>query len=152
MRNFLLESLFSLFILSACAAAATTTPFACPVTIPNGQTPPLEKDSPTHHGNGSIWTVLPEDGILHVPPYLVNPDGSLDWKAPWWRSPAGAPLTLTGRRLDTDSPPFTATLPPDYMDYVQSVGWHFPGPGCWEITGETADSTLTFVVQVVEAP
>jgi hypothetical protein len=38
------------------------------------------------------------------------------------------------------------------MDYVQSVGWHFPGPGCWEITGETADSTLTFVVQVVEVP
>jgi len=54
--------------------------------------------------------------------------------------------------LDAAAAPVEARLPGGYSGYVQSVGWFFPGQGCWEITGQTTHSSLAVVVQAVKSP
>jgi hypothetical protein len=36
----------------------------CEITAPNGETPPGERPSPGHHGNGALWTALWSDGTV----------------------------------------------------------------------------------------
>jgi hypothetical protein len=124
----------------------------CNITFPNGDTPPGEQPSNGFHGNGQIWATLPENGVLIAGPDYVNEDGSIEWKAPWFRSKGK--LEITGHRVDNPGiPPFEAYLPEGYGDSgVQSVGWHFPTEGCWEITGKVGDSTLTFTELVLKSP
>src|SRR5579859_895505 len=70
----------------------TTKNFACAVTHPNGIQPPVKDfggtmtydadyrgprhtfPGPHAHGNRKLWTVLPLDGKIVMPP---NPDGSI---------------------------------------------------------------------------
>ena len=79
----------------------------------------------------------------------VHPDGSISWKFPWWRMVAGH-LTITGRRLDAPAPPLTSDAPNGYGNIgFQASGVTFPGEGCWQITGKTAHTSLTFVTFVI---
>ena len=123
---------------------------SCPVTAPNGSTPPGERPSAAHHGNGALWTALgwPGGRIPVSAPYL-QPDGAVRMKFPWWRgSSARGPLAIEGRRLDADAPPLRAHLPAGYGDAFQASALFFPTEGCWRVTGASGGATLTFVVIV----
>ena len=131
------------------ALTSATLSFRCPVTIPNGSHGPgVVTDStptPTSHGNGKIWTVLPIDGKLRITP---ERDGSTGEKFPWWKE-VPSPLTVTGRRLDGPAAPLRAWIPSGYGEKFQATGLYFPTGGCWEITGKAGDAELTFVVDVI---
>lgn len=70
-------------------------------------------------------------------------------KFPWWRAPQvhGA-LHIQGRELALGLP-VGAIIPGGYGESgFQASGIVFPGAGRYEITGEAAGATLTFVTLV----
>lgn len=129
----------------------------CPVTLPNGNTPPLQRPSNSYYGNGKLWTGLQPTGITLVVPELVKPDGSLGVKFPWWLGTGiVGKLSITGRRLDAPAPPLRFTVPPGYAGhgsgaFVASTIL-FPTEGCWEVTGHAGSASLTFVTLVLRTP
>ena len=143
--------LAAILVFMASCASPTTPP--CPVTAPNGSTPPNEQASDLNHGNGEIWTVLwPEGKVVFEPggPGQILPDGSLDMKWGWWRGVTGQ-LTIEGRRLDASAPPLRADIPEGYgATGFQASGLIFPSPGCWEVTGKVGEAKLTFITLVVK--
>ncbi len=123
---------------------------ACPVTLPNGNTPPGEAHAPEYHGNGALFTVLWPDGNISIGPQNVEPDGSLSMKFVWWRGMKGQ-LMIEGRRLDAVAPPLRADIPDGHGDSgVQASALIFPTEGCWEVTGRVGDAALTFVTRVTK--
>lgn len=126
---------------------------SCPVTIPNGSTPPFEEPSSLEHGNGDLWTAIQDWGKVGVSPRFVNTDGSINLKWLWWRGVRGK-LTVEGRRLDAPAPPAQGYYDtPGYGDSgFQAGGILFPSEGCWEISGRVGNASLTFVTLVVKVP
>lgn len=128
-------------------------PRGCPVTPPNGEIPPGQEhnpgaDSAAYYGNGRLWTILYDKGILRRAP---RRDGSIREKFPWWRAVRGR-LRITGRRLDRHARPLRAHIPDGYgATGFQSTGLIFPSEGCWRVTGTAGPATLTFVTLVVKA-
>lgn len=121
----------------------------CPVTLPNGNTPPDEQPAPEFHGNGELWTVLWPDGTIVMGPQNVEPDGSLSMKFVWRRGVSG-PLTIEGHRLDAAAAPLRADIPDGYGDIgIQATALIFPTEGCWEVTGRVGDAVLSFVTRVI---
>ncbi len=122
----------------------------CPVTPPNGDTPPGEQASPGFFGNRKLWTGLWPNGDVLISPRNVQSDGSLGMKFFWWRGVRGA-LTIEGRRLDAPAPPLRSQIPEGYGDIgFQASGLIFPTAGCWQVTGRVSDAALTFVTRVVK--
>jgi hypothetical protein len=123
----------------------------CPMTPPNGSTPPGESPNNAHHGNGDIWTVLWPDGtVVFEPegPGTHDLDGSLRVKWPFWRSQSGA-LVVHGFRLDEHAPAVRAMIVDGYGDTgLQPAVLVFPTPGCWQITAGVGDAALVFVTLV----
>lgn len=161
--RFSVSLLFISIFLGACSAVESSIPgvdspgtatssasAACPVTEPT-------------------WVLSPEDSAVLNPPaygyYYVNEDSSI-WASAYWPSeeyplragedgnkmgwfrPAGAPMEVTGRRLDGEAPALEAEFPCCYPTRFQASGLYFPAEGCWEITAKAADSLLSFVVWV----
>jgi hypothetical protein len=135
--------------------APRTVDQACPVTAPNNLTPPGQAPSNGspgaggYFGNGRLWTVLWPHGLVLVPPDDTGPDGSLEMKFPWRRSPQihGA-VHIHGHELALGLP-VRASIPGGYRDSgFQASGIIFPAAGCYQITGEAAGATLTFVTLV----
>ena len=132
---------------------------ACNVTQPNqwklpierftrGIGPPIKENA---LGNGSLWTLLPTDGVIVIEPGSshINEDGSMAMKFLWWRALPGAPLVIEGHRLDGVAPPLSSHVPSGYDWLFQATALIFPTEGCWEVTGTVAGAKLTFVIQVV---
>lgn len=128
---------------------------SCPVTLPNGSTPP---DAPlsADHGNeaGTLFAGLPSTGVVVFKsggPGQIAPDGSLRIKWPWNRRGIRARLEISGRRLDAPAAPlrFTTAAGDGEVGFLASE-LIFPTVGCWEVTGRAADAELTFVVRVVK--
>jgi hypothetical protein len=153
-------------------AAVTRAPWRpppdCPVTIPNGRTPPGERRSPDYHGNGRLWTGLVRDGKFTVAPRseyigpngkvavdgLLLPDGSVAIKAPWWRGPGvRGRIRLRARRLDRPAPRVDRTVSPHGYGLTgfQAMTLNLPTTGCWKVTGSARDASLTFVTLVWRA-
>ena len=136
------------------AATGATRARACRVTSPNHDVPPGQEDTPgaeqaTYYGNGRLWTVLEQDGVVRDVP---RRDGSIRRKFPWWRGVPGT-LRIAGRRLDGSASPLRARVPEGYGSTgFQSSGIIFPGAGCWRVTGAAGGATLSFVTLVVKAP
>ena len=124
--------------------------FACPVTIPNDSQPPpgggsLAPGSRVTHGNGLLWTILPDDGVWRVDEIAMT-DGSFKAKFVWWRRPVeqtvqtvngvvtaevtfAGDLRIGGRRLDAATDPVRATTSPQGVHVGSTIT--FPsGPGC----------------------
>ena len=117
-----------------------------------------------------VWTKPPKDAAIPDPPafgyYFANEDHSILASAWWigqedyqlhvteegtklgWFRPVGAPLRITGQRLDAKAPPLQAEVLGTYPTRFQATGIYFPTEGCWEITAEAEDSELTFVIWV----
>jgi hypothetical protein len=130
---------------------------SCPVTLPNGKSPPTSGDSDFNLGNedGTLFTIpWPEGTVIFARdgPGYVSPDGSLEMKWPWWRGVPGK-LTIEGQRLDAPAPSPQAEINDVYGDRgFQPIGLIFPTQGCWEITGRVGSARLTFVTLVVKVP
>jgi hypothetical protein len=138
------------------AALAVTTPAAavpetCPLTLPNASTPPGEQSAGMNHGNGKLWTVLWPHNVVIATEDVVEKDGSIGMKWPWWRGMEGK-LAISGHRLDGNAPLLRAQIPSGYgaSGFLPS-GIYFPTEGCWEVTGAVGTAKLTFVTLVVRA-
>jgi hypothetical protein len=144
-----------MFVIIATLCAACSPPQSCPVTIPNGSTPPGESVNELHHGNGELWTALWPDGeITFSPdgPGEVRPDGSLVMKFPWWRAEGfSAPIRVDGERLDGPQSGVSIEAPKGYGDTgFQASALVFPSEGCWQVTARVGDARLQFVVDIVQ--
>jgi hypothetical protein len=135
-------------------APATSRPGPCPVTIANGVGPPGEDPSSSYHGNGALWTGLPDDGIDRGG--TPEPDGSTSQKYPWWTVGTEGDLAIEGHRLDAAAPsPLRARINRGWPEtpFAEVRGgrfWssavYFPTEGCWQVTGRVGATSLTFVV------
>ena len=153
----LLTRLHIFLLLSALAACTSsqstenTSSSSCPITKPVWIKPPEDAaipDAPVfgyYFANedqsilASAWWTDQEDYQLHV-----TKDG-LKWG---WFRPAGAPLEITGQRLDRKAPPLHADIPGTYPTRFQATGVYFPTEGCWEVNAQAENNELTFVVWV----
>jgi hypothetical protein len=133
---------------------APQSPDGCRVTLANGRTPPGERPSRSHHGNGGLFTALWPNGTILAQPQYVRPDGSIGMKFPWWRGRSTrGQLRITGRRLDAPAPALRADIPSGYGPTgFQATGLIFPTEGCWEVTGRAGKARLTFVTRVTRVP
>lgn len=151
--------------LSSVVAGAT----ACPVTIPNDSQPPpgggsIGPGSLVTHGNGQLWTILPQDGIWRVDDTSMRADGSIVTKFVWWRrvverttltvdgvltaeTTFAGELSITGRRLDGPAPAATARTQPEGVHVGSTIT--FPVGGCWEVIGRAGEDSLTFTVYML---
>ena len=127
----------------------------CPVTLPNGNTPPGEKPSASHHGNGKIWTGLWPYGVIIASRDYVRPDGSVRMKFFWFADVEGK-IEIRGRRLDAAAAPLQADADLGWPEtgFTGKAFWAseliFPTEGCWEITAQVGEASLTFVNLVVK--
>ena len=65
-----------------------------------------------------------------------------------WIRPQGTQLEISGRRLDSASPPVVARIPCCYTTGFQATGITFPTAGCWEVKAKAGSSQLNFVTLV----
>ena len=124
-------------------------PAPCPVTIPNGSTPPYQNPGPLHHGNGALWTILGDDGKYLASPSFVLPDGSIRLRLLWWTTVKDQ-LTIQGRKLDAPAPPLWADIPTNKWGGFFATSIFFPSEGCWEVIGKVGNESLTFVTIVIK--
>lgn len=142
---------------------------SCPVTVP-GETP-FEPASQTPegppasydaewYGTPELWTMVLHDGQVwsNLP---VAEDGSLSQKTFWWaegyvfdQEPA-PDITVTVESLDGSVPavqsggPGTNGTHADLGSFML-VGLNIPQEGCWRITAEYGEASLSYVVWVGE--
>lgn len=105
-------------------------------------------------GSPALWTTLEADGLWADLPHHEH--GYTQKRPFWsegynWREEQDPDLVLTGRRLDgnetmTDTGASNA-YHPDYGSMIMT-GFVLPAAGCWEITAEYKDASLSFVVWV----
>lgn len=155
---------------AACGQAATAEipeagePAGCIVTSrpspgfmppsPYPSEPPAAGEGQFWYGTAALWTALNENGIWTG---LPQGDGGYGQKVFWWAKDYSASdepkpdLVVTGRRLDGEANPLTASEPTNaYGDFGEAmlVGVVIPAEGCWEIKGTYRGNQLRFVVQV----
>ena len=132
----------------------------CPNTVPSRAGPPGVSPSQffgwgSDYGNGKLWVGgLGPHGVLVAPRSMLGPGGSISWKFGWWRKIPGY-ITITGHRLDAPAPPLRAQLANGTDSGYGNIGFQasgvdFPTEGCWQVTGKTARTSLTFVTFVVK--
>jgi hypothetical protein len=139
-------------------AALTVTPATasiarCPVTVPNGQTPPGEQPSREDHGNGGLWTAIPPDGRVVATHRFVRRDGSMRIKFPWWGSRrADKDLRISGSSVHPPGARAQAQISPGLTraPHFWASAIVFPTEGCWRVTASAGHARLTFVVLVLK--
>jgi len=137
-------------------------PVSCPITQPPSPafTPPspyanLGFAGEFWYGSNSLWTAVRQNGVWDALPH--NPQGYTQ-KVFWWREgyvwneEPEPSLTVTGERLDAPAPPLHASKATNAsasdIGSAMLVGVDLPTLGCWKITGEYANTELSFVVWV----
>jgi hypothetical protein len=126
----------------------------CPVTIPGGrpQLGPLPRvlaSGRSCYGNGKLWVcLLPLDGRWVISKRIWKTNG-LRNKFGWW-TPVPVPVTMEGHKWGM---PQVKVLEPSVGMDLDQPRFHpsslvFPTAGCWQITGRTRDTKLTFVIDV----
>ena len=126
----------------------------CPVTIPNGNRPPGQPRTVTWYGNGSLWAGVERDGTWTARADQLDADGTIGNKLLWVTTPPWRKPTVSGERIDADTPPlevvrvntgsFADAANPSHMTPVG-----FPTPGCWRLRARLGDVSLVYVVRVV---
>lgn len=153
---------------ASAASPAATAPLSrsaldyCPVTQPPDPAfIPPEPYAPTApygnfwYGANGLWTSLEPDGIWDSLPYS---EMGYAQKVFWWRegydmrTEPWPQITVSSRRLDDNGPAHEHTGGTngyhDDLGQFMLTGAAIPTVGCWEITGQYGDESLTFVVWV----
>ena len=140
----------------------------CPITKP--PSPPFIPPAPYPaqagaggfwFGTEKLWIRLPVEGTWRGLPHYRPTDTTFRQKLFWWRqgydwrTENPPKLKVTGRRLDSQAPPFEAdnanagwTDDRDHPFIV--VGVDIPTLGCWKITGHYEGVELSFVIWVAQ--
>ena len=140
---------------------------ACPVTAPGDGpfTPEAETpDGPppsyqaVWYGTPELWTMVHSQGQDWVS-LPVGADGSLTQKTFWWSDDfvlgeeLEPDITVTAEHLDGSAPTLEAGGPgtngshPELGNFM-IVGLEIPDEGCWRITAEYRETTLSYVAWV----
>lgn len=107
------------------------------------------------YGSAGLWTMLLDDGVWDG---LAESESGYGQKVVWWadgyywKSEPEPALTATARRLDGEAGavrvlPATNAYHADVESFM-ITGMDFPTPGCWEVTGQYRDATLSYVVWI----
>jgi hypothetical protein len=133
------------FIAAAGLASAHNEAPTCPTTEPIQAQPPDDPNADAFgyslwqiNGDRTLWATWGADRLKA---------GRKANKVLWIR-PAGAQLTVSGRRLDASAPPMKATIPCCYPTGYQASGLTFPSEGCWQVDAAAGTSKLTFITAV----
>jgi hypothetical protein len=150
------------FAMAVIAQPLGLLPGDCAVTRPN---PPFVAPSPhlasppAHYGaawfgSASLWTMLNHEGELWAE-LPKSPEGfgqkTFWWSADWRPGEEPEPaITVTGTRVDGPGTFSFAGGTNAGADFgvAMLVGIDIPTAGCWEITGQYRDATLSYVVRV----
>ncbi len=127
---------------------------SCPVTqppenrfIPSKPYPEYPYPGEFWYGSDDLWTALPDNHTWPMGQKVFF------WRYDYyWLDETEPELTVSAQRLDGEAPPatvFRATngYNPETESFMLS-GIEFPTSGCWEITGQYGEVSLTFVVWV----
>lgn len=121
------------------------------MTPPGTATAALPPVPPAFDGNGKLWVKLWPLGVIVATASVIQPDGSIAIKLPWWRNVNGG-LTITAVRLDTPARDAKTDVPTGYGSRgFQPSDLVFPTQGCRKVTGRVGKTSLAFVVLVVKA-
>ena len=131
---------------------------SCPVTIPREAPVPLFDrffgyQHADWHGKLYVGALWPSGTIIFGPhgPGFRFADGSMGMKISWYRAPGlRGLLTIRGKRLDAPAAPLRATMWGHSEAGFQPTTLVFPTEGCWEVTGEVAHTSVTFVTRVIK--
>lgn len=140
----------------ACPVTAPgDSPFTPESEVPDGPPPSYEA---VWFGTPELWTMVQSQGQdwIGLP---VGADGSLTQKTFWWSDDfvlseeLEPDITVTAERLDGSAPTLEAGGPGTHGTHpVQGnfmiVGLEIPEEGCWRITAEYRDTTLSYVAWV----
>lgn len=139
---------------------------ACPLTLPGidsftpaEETPQMSPPDPraVWFGTPRLWTSVHPDGEIwsSLP---VAPDGTLTQKTFWWSEDIVSvtdpvpDISFTAERLDELGSPVLARGVTSGGNPEQGVfviaGFQIPEVGCWRITAEYGDSTVSYVAWV----
>ena len=151
-------AVISLVLAGAGAMATTTSSGSCPVTQPPSPpfippavfagVPQLEE---FWYGSAALWTRLPNTGDFLLPGRVQ--------KVFYWRPgfdgrveqrPA---MVVRLERLDAPSPRVEITnVTNAFFDgsWAMLVGVVAPSPGCWQVTAQYQDASLTFIARASE--
>ena len=144
-----------LVITVGCGALPTASAVAvCVPTKPTGGTPPGENpaESSLVYTDGRLYTILWPNGEILATPDVVEPDGTIDMKFPWWRAAgegAAGDLQITGHEINTGAT-ISASIPSGYGQRFQATVILFPTEGCYEVTAKSSEALLTFVTKVTK--
>jgi hypothetical protein len=133
------------------------TPFDPASSMPAGPPPSYES---VWYGSSELWTMVDNDGQTWAE-LPVGEDGSLSQKTFWWSndyvlSEELLPdITVTVERLDGSGPKVAAGGPGTNGSHrdlgnFMIVGLEIPQSGCWRVTANYRESTLTYVVWASE--
>jgi hypothetical protein len=100
------------------------------------------------NADGTIWAGPVPNGGWPSGGILYSGSGTVKGQKTYWVRPKGTQLVISGRRLDTTSPPVEAHIPCCYGGGFQIVGLYFPSEGCWEVNARAGESELRFVTYV----
>lgn len=149
---------FLAILLAGCGQAGGNCPVTPPpdeVFVPPAAFPAVAPEGLFYIGTPALWTALPVEGYWES---LPQDEHGYTNKIVFWsesynveREPVPA-LTVSGRRLDGDSPPLDApTATNGYSadsGQFMLTGVNIPTTGCWEISGAYNGETLTYVIEV----
>jgi hypothetical protein len=145
-----LTALLALVVLIATPAAspipirAPEIPAFCAVTPPNGVDPPHVEPPGAWVGNDGLYVGVPTNGIYYA---KTEPDRDGGWNKHIWVRDAGqGPLTITVEPVGEHLAMTPGRADADPGSFVMEI-W-FPDEGCYEITGTTAQTTITVTVWV----
>ena len=142
---------------AACSSAAAAAPnslasrmAACPATAPDPETL-------LYGDEDGLQVFIRHEGIWDwLPPGREGGYGQkIFWKFPGyvWTEEQTPDLDIIGEQLDGDgyfvqTEPATNAFADSLYGSAILTGAEFPQAGCWQITGEYRDATLTFVAWV----
>ncbi len=125
---------------------------ACPVTFQPGvlNAPHFGWGSTDMaYGTDELSVTLPNAGSLQS--NLLDEQGRIWDKFLFWGSSGDEGIEITGRRLDADAPPLISDGIQPGISGGLATGITFPTTGCWEVTTDRGDLSLTFVMLVARA-
>jgi hypothetical protein len=99
----------------------------------------------------TIWATFWGWDFVGLGPLEAYPrEGYVATRKVLWYKPIGAPLIVTGRRLDGAAPPLLYDIANvrRLLGRIQPSRLDFPTAGCWEVDAKAGSSELLFIVQV----